>query len=330
MDPSPPPLSADDPQSSLSTTSLYRNPALGDFIIRTSDGVQLYIYRAFLTVASPLFADMFSLPQSSSDASGADEPHVTVQEDSVVWEKLIALCYAPKVPASADLDDLASLGRFIDAGTKYQMPAAIAYVRASMLMLVAKDTLGVYALACVYKFSDVARVAARESLRLSIYHKCSDVALDLMTSHAHQRLMMYRERCGIVARSVVNKLINMNIRPANTTWPSGTRKPGLASSVAPHLVNSCQRPACYRVCNGKPDDQRNGAFMTYLETIHAQLEYNPDPDLAYSESLLKAIVTTASACPTCLERVHDKASDLSRQLRAALEETISKVKLQME
>ena len=46
----------------------YRDPAHGDFVVRTSDLVEFHVDRARLAFASSVFADMFSIPQPQ-DAS---------------------------------------------------------------------------------------------------------------------------------------------------------------------------------------------------------------------------------------------------------------------
>ncbi|KAJ3000804.1 hypothetical protein NUW54_g6733 [Trametes sanguinea] len=76
-------------------SNLYRNPRIGDLTLRTSDGVELHVYRAIVATSIPVFEDMFSIPQPPS-ASG-EKPTIDVaREQRGLGDADLALCRIAK------------------------------------------------------------------------------------------------------------------------------------------------------------------------------------------------------------------------------------------
>ncbi|KAI9069768.1 hypothetical protein FKP32DRAFT_1640477 [Trametes sanguinea] len=186
--------------SAIST--LYRNPRIGDLTLRTSDGVELHVYRAIVAASIPVFEDMFSIPQPPSASS--EKPTIDVAESSEVWETLIMLCYAPRPPTVDDFADLDAIRAILDAGVKYAMAVATEYASTALMFpaLVAKQPYSVYAVGCAYRLTEVSRVAARQTLTATIYFEYSK-ELDLIPLRAYHRLSEYRRRCGDAIRAQI-------------------------------------------------------------------------------------------------------------------------------
>ncbi|EIW53676.1 uncharacterized protein TRAVEDRAFT_23933 [Trametes versicolor FP-101664 SS1] len=201
--------SATSPIASVTFGALYRNPRVGDLIIRTADEVDFHVYKAIIAAASIVFADMLSIPQPSPATTGdSDKPAVDVAERSVVWEILIMLCYAPRPPTPEDFEDLDAVRAILDAGVKYRMDVAVEYARLGLLLprFVKEKPFVVYALGCAYKLPDVTRAAARHSLRFPIYFEYSK-ELDLLSPRAFHHLFEYRRECGAVAQMIVARRV---------------------------------------------------------------------------------------------------------------------------
>ena len=70
-----------------------------DIIIRTSDNVDFYVYKAILAIASPFFDDMFSLAQTAATPTdNVTQDPVVVSEDSDTMDCLLRLCYPTDDP----------------------------------------------------------------------------------------------------------------------------------------------------------------------------------------------------------------------------------------
>ncbi|OSD00630.1 hypothetical protein PYCCODRAFT_1414007 [Trametes coccinea BRFM310] len=189
----PIPAPADSILAPTAVSALYRNPRIGDLILRTSDGVELHVYRAIVAASASVFEDMFSIPQPPSTPDG--KPTIDVAESSTVWETLIMLSYAPRQGIADDFADLGAAHAILEAGKKYNMPAATVCASTALVLphFVEEQPYSVYALGCAYKLPEVARVAARHILRFPIYSDHSK-ELDLIPLRAYHRLSDYRRR----------------------------------------------------------------------------------------------------------------------------------------
>ncbi|KAM5536665.1 hypothetical protein V8D89_009760, partial [Ganoderma adspersum] len=130
------------------------NQPSADITLRTPDLVDFHVHSQILSQASPIFADMLSLPQPSSPS--ATRPLVDVSEDSKTLENLMRLCYPIAKPKVAELADLASL---LEAAAKYEMVGPPALVNPDLLDFAAQDPFKVWAIAC--RFGPVLEPAAQ-------------------------------------------------------------------------------------------------------------------------------------------------------------------------
>lgn len=64
-----------------------------NLIIRSSDSVDFRVHKPVLAVASPVFKDLFSLPQPPDSESDDDLPVVQLPEDSELLHSLISIVY---------------------------------------------------------------------------------------------------------------------------------------------------------------------------------------------------------------------------------------------
>ncbi|KAI0255777.1 hypothetical protein BJV78DRAFT_1279018 [Lactifluus subvellereus] len=97
--------------------------ARADVILRSSDGVDFRVFKIVLSLASPIFADMFSIP-SPSPPSGTSRdglPVVTLSEDSKVLDLALRRCYPIQSPELVELKDVHALLEF---ERKYQVDAS--------------------------------------------------------------------------------------------------------------------------------------------------------------------------------------------------------------
>ncbi|KAH9848052.1 hypothetical protein C2E23DRAFT_889496 [Lenzites betulinus] len=330
---------ATDPRPPTLFSAIYRNPRVGDIIIRTVDEVDFHVYKAILSAASPFFAHMFTLPQPSSHPTNASEkPLLTVAETATVWEMLITLCYAPRAPGVDDFADIDALRAVLDASEKYQMNVAIEFGRRALLLpkFVETTPFVVYALGYAYKFPDVIRAAAKQTLRFSIYFDYCDM-LDTLTLRGYHRLSAYRKECGAVAKYVVDVL--------GRDWsrPSYLRVKQIDNCVFT-LQDICtqKHPSpgsltlpCFS--GGHPYNHISGygpieELRKYLHVLCTQLEYLPDANLARSKLFLQNIIDLAlrDGCRSCSQHIHKYIARFSEALYGVIEDAISQVVLEID
>ena len=74
-----------------------------DVIFRSSDGVEFRLYKNAIAKASPVFRDMFTLPDGPALTT---EPQVVpLTEDADTLERLFRLCYPVERPRFASLEE---------------------------------------------------------------------------------------------------------------------------------------------------------------------------------------------------------------------------------
>ncbi|KAA1477503.1 hypothetical protein DENSPDRAFT_588401 [Dentipellis sp. KUC8613] len=107
-----------------------------DVILRSSDLVDFRTYKVMLKKASPIFADIFSLPQSPAQEGGLSSkdyqdglPVVRVTEDSSTVETLLAILSHVKTPRPTSLEKAAAI---IAAAKKYEMDGVVVAARATV------------------------------------------------------------------------------------------------------------------------------------------------------------------------------------------------------
>ncbi|KAH9919905.1 uncharacterized protein B0H18DRAFT_936922 [Fomitopsis serialis] len=165
-----------------------------DLIIRTSDHVEFRVFKLILREASPIFADMFTLPVAATPE--ADTGVVDVVEKSTIWDYILRVCYPGPVPSSTTITP-DQLWPLLEVASKYNMKCvhdAVCQVMSTPHML-EDEALRVYLLACGYGFRDVAIAAARACLRRPADERTFIPEMRCATAAAYVRLLQYRGDC---------------------------------------------------------------------------------------------------------------------------------------
>lgn len=293
--------------------SPYRDPRVGDIILRTSDGIQLYVHRRRIVDASTVFADMFSLASPSLIASEKKRT-IDVSESSTVWEKLLPFVYLAEEPTLA-LDDIHAL---IEAGKKYHIPGVTSHVRFQLFRpdFLEQQPLAVYALACSAGYIDVARAAARRTLRIPIYPTFTK-ELSHVTGNAVYNLLEFRRKCGIAASSAVMVKNERGI----PEWMESNITTGMGVCNAP----ICKAKTVHVSAGGQNRYSIRRAYLEYLGKLEQLLLLDPDGSLAHQTSLLDPIIASASDCLSCVARIYVPMVDFAKKVEHKIEEEISKV-----
>ena len=79
--------------SASQTASAPFNDTRADIILRTSDGMNFHVFNIILSLASPIFIDMF---KTSHPAFGCKLPIVTISEDSKTLDLALRHLYPVK------------------------------------------------------------------------------------------------------------------------------------------------------------------------------------------------------------------------------------------
>jgi len=186
---------------------LNQRPA--DVILRSSDKQLFYSWKIFLTFASPLFSDMFTLPQPDTsdnvDARCDGLPVVDSPEDSCTLGHILTLCHPPSCTGEQfRVSKISDLRAVLEATVKYDMEnvRCVALKELSNPLFLCEDPVRVYALACQHQCHEAAQLAAKYTLALPTLVR--GYLPDLEKIHAGRlcRLLLYREACMTAACSL--------------------------------------------------------------------------------------------------------------------------------
>lgn len=136
----------------------------GDCILRTRDGTVFKVVRSVLSLASPVFGDMFGLPGDQDQI-----PTIDVQEDPETMETLLELLYPQEPPNIASYDLAVKL---IAACDKYFID--VMRLRYFLYNILAspgapeKDPLSVYAICWRLRLEQETKTASRYTHHIDI------------------------------------------------------------------------------------------------------------------------------------------------------------------
>ncbi|TFY68857.1 hypothetical protein EVG20_g3388 [Dentipellis fragilis] len=223
----PQPSPAEEIQPRPADTPFDKQENGADLTLRTSDKVDFYAHRLFLSFASPVFKNMFALPQFTADPAG-QPTIIDVPEDSQTIDFILRSCYPI---ASTPLTRLADVRRVLEAVFKYQMDAVLREVGFSLKEVVDEDPLGVFIIAWRCDREDVCRVAAIRMLQCHFPSLESSELRNLPAYH-YRELMQWHARCCTAASNV----------PSTKNWLQTTNvlaQPPPCSNSACWVRNSC-------------------------------------------------------------------------------------------
>ncbi|TFY78381.1 hypothetical protein EWM64_g5632 [Hericium alpestre] len=223
------------------------NDPNADIVLRSYDRVDFRTYKMILSMASPVFRDIFTLPQPlpesraesavpasaprescdsvhdisttegelSSTTPTAASPELTIVPVTTLAEDcktmlflLTAIC---PVPTQAP-DSYEEMLGVLAAAQKYEMTGALADFRAftkpTFDTIPHNIALRVFGLACRYKLREEASVAAWRTLGTTMSLESYDSDLKFVTGSALYELMQYRRSCESAVVSVIAGIQN--------------------------------------------------------------------------------------------------------------------------
>ncbi|KAF9003676.1 hypothetical protein BDQ17DRAFT_1326051 [Cyathus striatus] len=117
----------------------FKDNSTSDITLVSSDKIHFHVHKIILSLASPLFNDMFTLPQPSP-SSPSSSPTIQLTETSSTITSFLRLVYPIPDPELVDLVDIIPI---LEAATKYQLEEATLLARAALRRMVPKKPLEV-------------------------------------------------------------------------------------------------------------------------------------------------------------------------------------------
>ncbi|KIM90357.1 hypothetical protein PILCRDRAFT_812095 [Piloderma croceum F 1598] len=285
-----------------------------DIIIRSSDNVDFRVFKMFLSYASPIFRDMFALPQVSKGENSNEMrdglPIVQVTEEKETLEKLLSMCYPMAVVGPPELGALENVHGLLEAAIKYNVEGVEKRVRGWLVAprFLADNPLRVFAIACRYKFVEEAKVAARSTLSKLILTGPYGPELEFMTAGKFFHLLQYHAQCIRVAKSVATSMSGV---PAGYVW---------------NKCSYCNRTSYHDKVNRT---STSPWFLACMQNVTGALADRMLDEMKKDE-LMQAALAEGWDCQGCHPKVFIDLRTFSTCLWKRMDEVISVVKLNVE
>ena len=163
-----------------------------DIIIRAAGTRDFRAHKLILSLVSPVFKTMFTVPQPPTRTPGT-LPHVDVEESAETWENILQTIYPMPHPIISDIRNLESL--FL-AAMKYEMQPIIDIHkrRLEKRTFIQQDPLRLYAIACAGGLEDQAKYVARNAELVTVMRRADAGDLRGLTVASYHNLVSFLTR----------------------------------------------------------------------------------------------------------------------------------------
>lgn len=178
--------------SSTNSRSPFDSFAKSDVILRSSDNVDFYVLKFFLSFSSPHFESIFS--QSMGYTEKQHLPIIELTEESKTLQAFLPFFYPGVPPRVKVLDDIMNV---MAAGHKYGVDVVVKQMFQELLdsPIMTEDPLRMFALAFYHGWETVGRVAAKNTLAISISELKFSSELAYISGTEVYKLLQYRFQC---------------------------------------------------------------------------------------------------------------------------------------
>ena len=312
------PPSASPPPSKPTPAEAPFDDARADLILETCDGVHFRIFHNILSLASPIFNNMFSIPLPPSQKP--DEVQVVrLSEDSDALDVALRHIYPVRPPKVADT--LHCAGILAEFARKYQVETLDNFIIRYLTDSIESDPVGVYAIAVTYEYNDIGADAARACL-YSPFSELESPYLRCITAEHLSELHRYHVACGEAASAVAS---------SDLKWLSllDTAPEAFVSQLRGSSGSGCQ--ACsmqeLRTQTSNTSSKRYGprSLWNYLYCSALLLSHHPTAE----EITTKDFVLKTNKCNSCSHTIRKDLLEVSDLLWREVKNAVKRVSLSL-
>jgi len=139
----------------------------GDVILRAahgSDSRDFRVHKLFLSFASPVFKDMFDIPQPSS-ATSNNIPIIYIVDPPRAVDLILRFIYPSSPPV---VDDLTIISEALSLADKYDIKVARSRLRPSLTEFAKTEPMRIYAIACRFGFEEEMKIASSHTTSIHL------------------------------------------------------------------------------------------------------------------------------------------------------------------
>ena len=259
----------------------------GDVILRTTHGTEtrdFRVHKLFLSFTSPVFKDMFTIPQPSSSASDVDI--VDLSDPPRALELILRFIYPS--PVSPVVEDLTIVSEALNLADKYDIEVARSRLRSSLRELAKTEPLRVYAIACRLGLEEEMKIASAHTLpiNLSALTQLPDEFKHIPATEYHRLIHLHRRYLDVamvIAASSAPSLFTVS-RPS-----------GAWSVVPPTVSEALEVPILGTLMEGIVDVILKGTSLDYGDFTLGLKVHNIGIKIDGSESIVHSIIDKTNA-----------------------------------
>jgi hypothetical protein len=179
-----------------------------DLVLRSADCKEFRVHKCILSIASPVFRDMLSLPQPHDPTHQL--PHADLPETTATIDILLRYIYP--IP-SPKIEDFVTLTNVLVSAEKYGAEGVISRLRAILVSphFLDLDPLRVYAIACRWSFLEEARLASTRTVYVDLVKQGQGCREDMkyMSGLDYHRILVFQQ----TRRDTVQKAVTQQPAP---------------------------------------------------------------------------------------------------------------------
>ena len=177
-----------------------------DLILRSTDSKEFRAHRCILSIASPIFRDMFAFPQPLDLAH--ELPRVDLPETATTLDILLRYIYP--IP-SPKIEDFVTLCNVLASAEKYGAEGVISRLRTILISphFLDLDPLRVYAIACRWSFLEEAKLVSTHTVYVDLVKQgdgCTEDMKYMSGLDYHRLLVLQQTRKDMIQKAVTDQL----------------------------------------------------------------------------------------------------------------------------
>lgn len=304
--------------------------AKADVILRSADGVEFRIFMLFLSLASPIFEALFSLPQAPGGASDQEMKDglavIAVSEDSKTLDSFLRFCYPSTLAEDPSLDNLTEVLSVLAAARKYELELIERKVCQALAnpKVLETEPLRCFAIARNARLKHETITAARHNLRQPLIPALF-AEIHLITASDFLALLTYHKKCIIAVQALMKDL----------TWM--TDHYGSLGGCG-WLFNRTSNNHYNQYCCGQGTDNRFfpwstaplAWWTTYMQEMYELLQDSPSGDTVRAAADRTIHKVRSAGCGACPGRVNEAMTEFSNLLALKVEEAVAPIELEMD
>jgi len=304
------------------------NDERADLILQSNDEVPVHfrIFKFILSIASPVFADMLTIPLPESQKTHEIQV-VALPESSETLDLSLRHLYPVRSPEVVELRQTLILAEFAH---KYQVDALEQDITRYLMDAINRDPVGVYAIANKLGYKGIGEKAALSSLNLQFSQLQSQ---HVQYAPAELELLRYHVACGQAASAVASRRNWFPVWTQNTAFITIDDTENFCSvcktwdfiGVTPSSPTNDISSSGRRLSKKPPPGTRFGprCLWNYLHRSAVVLAYHPTVDAVIAEDF----VLKDFDCGGCPPSIRRDMLGFSRIFGAEIKKAVERVPL---